>query len=104
MSRIDGLQPGGLERALGGRGVSETPGATGEGRAAASRAEGADRAVLSPRGRLVAAAMDSVRGAPDVRSERVAALKAAIADGRYEIDAESIARRLLAAGLGDLGG
>ncbi|GBD23810.1 hypothetical protein HRbin29_01483 [bacterium HR29] len=104
MSRIDGLQPGGLERTLGGRSVSETSGVTGEGRAAPSRADGADRAVLSLRGRLLAAAMESVRAAPEVRSERVAALKAAIAEGRYDIDAESIARRLLADGLGELAG
>lgn len=102
MSRIDGLQPGGLERPAGGRGVSESPAVAGDGRTSAARTEGADRATLSARGRLLAAAMASVREAAEMRRDRVAELKAAIAEGRYDLDADAIARRLLAAGLGEL--
>jgi flagellar biosynthesis anti-sigma factor FlgM len=46
--------------------------------------------------------MASVREAAEVRRDRVAELKAAIAEGRYDLDADAIARRLLAAGLGEL--
>lgn len=101
MGRIDGLQPGGLERALSGRGVGEAAPAMSDGRKVADRAEGADRATLSARGRLVASAISSVRAAPEVRADRVAALKAAIAAGRYRIDVDAIARRLIAAGIGE---
>lgn len=101
MGRIDGLQPGGLERALGGRGVGGTAPAMADGRKVTDRAEGTDRATLSTRGRLVANAISSVRAAPEVRADRVAALKAAIAEGRYSIDLDAIARRLIAAGIGE---
>lgn len=104
MSRIDGLQPGGLERALGGRGVGEAGGISGDGRGSAHRTDGADRALVSSRGRLLAAAMHSVRSASEVRQERVAALRASLAEGSYRVDAEAIAQRLLADGLAELAG
>lgn len=57
-----------------------------------------DLASISSRGRFVATAMRSVQDAPDVRADRVAELKAAIADGAYHSNPNSIAERLLAGG------
>jgi negative regulator of flagellin synthesis FlgM len=54
-----------------------------------------DDVTLSNRGRVVALAARAVAASPDVRAEKVAALKAAIADGNYGSDARAIARRLL---------
>ncbi|MEO9255641.1 MAG: flagellar biosynthesis anti-sigma factor FlgM, partial [Tepidiformaceae bacterium] len=53
---------------------------------------------VSDRGRVVAVAARAVNGSRDVRSEKVASLKAAIADGSYKSNAREIAERLLSNG------
>jgi negative regulator of flagellin synthesis FlgM len=50
---------------------------------------------ISDSGRSVAAARKAVAAAPDVREERVNALKAAIADGSYSVDSRTLAAKLL---------
>jgi flagellar biosynthesis anti-sigma factor FlgM len=49
---------------------------------------------------VVAEAARAVSQSRDVRSEKVAALKAAIANGTYRSNAREIAERLVANGLG----
>ena len=99
MNRIDGVNPlttsrtqhgaaaGAADAALSRRG----PGDGVDGRR--------DALSVSERGRVVARAAVAVQGAADVREARVAALRAAIAAGTYHIDAEAVARRLIANGL-----
>jgi negative regulator of flagellin synthesis FlgM len=69
---------------------------------AALKARGRQDAVnLSNRGRLVAEAAQAVALSRDVRTEKVAALKAAIANGSYRSNAREIAVRLFANGIGN---
>jgi negative regulator of flagellin synthesis FlgM len=99
MTRIDGLNPLSTSRTLNG---SPTPGIDAGDN---DRADGAGKAggrqdviALSHRGRIVAEAAAAVAGARDVRTEKVLALKAAIADGSYTSNARDIAERLYASG------
>lgn len=43
----------------------------------------------------------TARSAPDVRADRVAALKAAIADGSYKVDARGLADKMIESSLKD---
>ncbi|HLZ28264.1 MAG TPA: flagellar biosynthesis anti-sigma factor FlgM [Chloroflexota bacterium] len=54
-----------------------------------------DAVSISDPARSLAAAHQAVVGAPDVREDRVSALKAAIADGTYTVDSRNLARKLL---------
>ncbi|MEO8538506.1 MAG: flagellar biosynthesis anti-sigma factor FlgM [bacterium] len=102
MARIDGLN-------LSGTSLNPT-GATGGASSAAGSSPEADAAIkargrqdvinLSNRGRIVAEAARAVSSSSDVRAEKVAALKAAIANGNYQSNAREIAERLIANGLG----
>lgn len=101
MARIDGLNLSGANMnpasAAGGAGASQDPTAA----EAALKARGRQDAVsLSNRGRLVAEAAHAVASSRDVRTEKVAALKAAIANGTYSSNAREIAERLYANGVG----
>jgi negative regulator of flagellin synthesis FlgM len=99
MNRIDGLNPLGTSRTMQGQGAGAPGDSSTAGRAGEIEAGGRqDEVTLSNRGRGVAEAMRTVVASPDVRSGRVAALKAAIADGSYSSNAGEIARRLLANG------
>jgi negative regulator of flagellin synthesis FlgM len=100
MARIDGLNLSGANLnpagAAGLAGAANDPAAE-----AALKARGRQDAInLSNRGRLVAEAAHAVAASRDVRAEKVAALKAAIANGSYSSNAREIAERLLANGLG----
>lgn len=57
-----------------------------------------DLAAISSRGRFVATAMRAVQEASDTRADRIAELRAAIADGSYHSNARAIAERLFAGG------
>lgn len=78
--------------------------AAGEGpRRVARNAGGAprtDQVSLSATAQSFARVMESVHQQPDVRAERVTALRARIADGTYGIDAHLIAQRLAERGFG----
>lgn len=99
MARIDGLNlssanlnPAGAA----GAGSAQDPAAA----EAALKARGRQDAVnLSNRGRLVAEAAQAVANSRDVRAEKVAALKAAIANSTYSSNAREIAERLIANGI-----
>ena len=44
---------------------------------------------------------DAIRNEPEVRSERVAELKAKVAGGKYKVDPDSVAKNLLTESLRD---
>jgi negative regulator of flagellin synthesis FlgM len=82
---------------------------------AAEKAKGTDKAAeggrkaavasgsevtISERAQLMNQASEAAKGAPDVRREKVDALKAQILGGTYKIDSETIAERLLQEHLG----
>ena len=99
MTQITGPGPLAPSRTLPGQGA---PGVAAGG---ANNAEGADRAQgrqdnvsLSDRGRIVGLAASAVRSSSDVRAEKVAALKASIANGTYQGDNDAVAARLLRTG------
>ncbi|WP_322796447.1 flagellar biosynthesis anti-sigma factor FlgM [Tepidiforma sp.] len=104
MARIDGLTPGGTHlNPAGGPGSAAPAGQAGPADASGSASGPRDVIALSHRGRIVAEAARAVHQARDVRAEKVAALKAAIANGTYSSNAREIAARLLANGIaGDL--
>ncbi len=99
MTRIDGVNPLATSRTQHGQaaGGIESPGARphedGE-RIAGPQ----DEISLSRRGRIVADAVRAVAAAPDVRAEKIAQVRASIADGTYRSNAREIAARLLASG------
>lgn len=98
-NRIDGLNPLGTSRTMPGQGAPGVDAPGSERHAGAERADGRqDLVSLSTRGRIVAEAAHAVAQTPDVRAEKVAALKAAIANGTYRSDAREIADRLLTGG------
>ena len=66
--------------------------------------EPADRAGITDEARELARALEAVRAAPEVRELRIAQLRRAIAEGRYQPDPAEIARRLLERGGFDRGG
>ena len=87
-----------VEIATGAAGASGSPAE----QEAAARARGRQDVLnLSDRGRVVAEAASAVANSRDVRAEKVAALKAAIANGTYSSNAREIAARLIANGLGN---
>lgn len=59
-----------------------------------------DAVSLSASARSFARVMEAVQRQPDVRAERVAAVRAQIASGAYGIDAQLIAQRLHERGFG----
>lgn len=52
------------------------------------------KAELSDRAREMSRAKEVANSAPDVREDRVAALKRKIADGSYRVDADAIAEKM----------
>jgi negative regulator of flagellin synthesis FlgM len=62
----------------------------------------ADRAGITNEARELARALEAVQAAPEVRELRVAALRRAIAEGRYQPDPRVIARKLMERGSFDL--
>jgi negative regulator of flagellin synthesis FlgM len=54
-----------------------------------------DSVSISDKARSLGAAHKTVADAPDVREDRVSALKAAIADGTYAVDSRTLAAKLL---------
>lgn len=61
----------------------------------AERSEPQDSVKLSDEARFVAALQKRLAESPDVRTEKVEALKRAIAEGRYHVSAEDIAEAIL---------
>jgi negative regulator of flagellin synthesis FlgM len=74
--------------ALRGNAVGATPSTTGVARQP-------DAVSISDAARALATAQKSVASTGDVREDRVAALKAAIANGTYSVDSRSLATSIL---------
>ena len=64
-------------------------------RAELSRPDSGDRASVSSEAKLRAEGYSAALGAPEVRAEKVEALKAKIAAGDYQIDPHKIAEKML---------
>ncbi|QIA26253.1 flagellar biosynthesis anti-sigma factor FlgM [Thermaerobacter sp. PB12/4term] len=96
-----GMQPGAGAPAAGPAGSPgpvqpAAPGvSSGTGAAGAAPVPGRDRVDLSPAAAAVQRLVDETRGLPEVRAERVAALRAQIARGEYRIDPQQVAERML---------
>lgn len=54
-----------------------------------------DMTRLARQGRMISEAIKSANAAPDVREDKIAALRAKIASGTYQIDTARIARALI---------
>jgi negative regulator of flagellin synthesis FlgM len=54
-----------------------------------------DKVEISPQSRDLKKIHDILAQTPDIRSEKVAALKKAVAEGRYQISAENIAEKMI---------
>lgn len=76
--------------------VRETTGPASEGVWAARRA---DQAILSPQAQEMLYARRAYEQEPSVRQDKVAALKRAIADGSYTVDAKRVAEKMMSGGL-----
>ncbi|CAK7049235.1 MAG: hypothetical protein DELT_00965 [Desulfovibrio sp.] len=63
---------------------------------AAPAGETGDRVSLSPEAKLRTEAYTTAMNAPDVRQEKIDALKAQVASGEYQPDSKAIASKLLA--------
>jgi negative regulator of flagellin synthesis FlgM len=61
----------------------------------AQAAKGVDSVTLSDSARLLAAARDAVKNAPDVRDQKVAEIKQQVTDGTYSVSARLLARKML---------
>jgi flagellar biosynthesis anti-sigma factor FlgM len=55
----------------------------------------ADSVTLSDGARALASAREAVKAAPDVRQEKVSAIKQSVADGTYQVNSSVLARRML---------
>ena len=64
-------------------------------RADLKRPDAGDRASVSPEAKLRAEGYSAALSAPEVRAEAVAAIKAKIASGDYQIDVRNIAEKML---------
>jgi len=62
--------------------------------APAPRAEG-DRVSFSPEAKLRTETFSAAMSAPDIRADKVAALKAQVESGQYAVDSKAIAAKLL---------
>jgi negative regulator of flagellin synthesis FlgM len=62
---------------------------------ARTEVEGSVNAKLSTKGREMSQAKEIASKTPDVREEKIAALKARIAGGKYAVDAEAVADRMV---------
>ncbi len=67
----------------------------------APRVRRADTVALSEEAMLLARALEAAEHGPDVRTDLVQGLRAAVHDGTYRVDATQIAARMLAASASD---
>lgn len=79
--------------------VTRAPGKTDKSGEAAAPAKtdssGAVNAEISTKAKELAKAKAVASQAPDVREDKIAALKAKIAEGKYNVDADAVADRLV---------
>ncbi len=68
---------------------------TGEPKPSAAAIGSSSHVEISDKARLMQKAAEAVRQAPEVRSDRVAALKKSISEGTYRVDSEAVADKLV---------
>lgn len=98
--KIDGLRPSGpqvSQTRTGGAGSAGARGASEGGGAERTMPVVGDRVELTDSARRIQALEARIADMPDVDEARVAEVRERIAEGRFEIDADRIAERLLAA-------
>jgi flagellar biosynthesis anti-sigma factor FlgM len=61
----------------------------------AKHSKSADSVTLSDGAKSLAAARDAVKNAPDVRNDKVSAIKQQVSDGTYQVPAKVLARKML---------
>ena len=98
MNRIDGSNPLATSRLGQGLAPQQVNGERSAEVEASGVASGRDLANISTRGRFVADTVRAAQDSPDVRADKVAALKASIANGNYHSNARDIALRLMSGG------
>ncbi|MFN8535290.1 MAG: flagellar biosynthesis anti-sigma factor FlgM [Dehalococcoidia bacterium] len=86
-----------LHRLAGGQAASQAYGVGSAPAATGAPAQRADAVEISAAARELRSASVAAEAAPDVRDERVAALKAAVDRGVYQIDTAALAQKLLGA-------
>ena len=62
---------------------------------AEAQAAATDRVELSGRSREMAKAHEAVAAAPEVRKQKVEEIKASVANGEYEVDADQVAQKMI---------
>jgi flagellar biosynthesis anti-sigma factor FlgM len=65
----------------------------------AAEASGRDEAILSPQAQDVLGARRAYAQTSDVRADKVAALKRQVAEGKFQVDADLVARKLMSGGV-----
>jgi negative regulator of flagellin synthesis FlgM len=70
---------------------------TNSSRAATAAPRQADAVVLSDTAKALSSATNTVNAASDVREDRVAAIKAALANGTYKVDSRQLAQAMVRA-------
>ena len=61
----------------------------------AAKIEGGDRVELSPEARQIIQLAEQTRQLPEIREDRVAALRQQLADGTYNVDPQQVAASIL---------
>lgn len=62
---------------------------------AAARASGDAKTEISPKAKEMATAKAAATSAPDVREEKIAELRRRIAEGKYKVDPQAVADRMV---------
>lgn len=62
--------------------------------APAARTTEKDHAILSDQAQLLAKALDKMEGTPEVRMEKVEALRNQILEGQYQVNYEELAKKM----------
>lgn len=89
---VGNKQVGGRDRSGAARGVDK--GAASDSGAQASRAA-QDKVELSGRSREMQKAAETLSATPEIRQEKVAAIKASIENNTYEVDADKVAHKMI---------
>lgn len=62
---------------------------------AAGQVSGGEQIALSPKAKGIQKALETVQSSPDIRSEKVAAIKGQVADNTYHVDSQALAEKIL---------
>jgi len=89
-----GLNNAGLREPAGNKSAAANSG-RGESARSGQGTESADSVELSSRGQSLNRLEENLANTPDIDNARVESIKQAIADGRFEVDAERIAENIL---------